>query len=71
LFLYYIGQLYKVSAGELLQWGYLLDMPITDTGRPFNELIPHPDKEKTYQAFTAYNSCACISVRSMILIYKR
>jgi hypothetical protein len=33
-------------------------------------LIPHPDKEKTFQAFTAYNSYACISVRSMILMHK-
>jgi hypothetical protein len=33
-------------------------------------LIPHPDKEKTFQAFTTYNSYACISVRSMILMHK-
>jgi hypothetical protein len=43
---------------------------MTDSGRSFNMLIPHPDKEKTFQAFTAYNSCACISVRSMILMHK-
>jgi hypothetical protein len=70
LYLYYTNQLPKINAWELLRWGYQFDMPMTDSGRPLNMLIPHPDKEKTFQAFTAYNSYACISVRSMILMHK-
>jgi len=46
-----------------------LQSKLHDSGRPFNMLIPHPDKN-IFQAFTAYNSYACISVRSMILMHK-
>jgi hypothetical protein len=70
MYMYYTGQLNKVRAEEILRWGYLFDMPMTDTGRPFNVLIPHPNKEKTFQAFTSYNSYACVSVRSMIIMHK-
>jgi hypothetical protein len=44
LYLYYTDQLPKVSARELLWWGYLFDLPMHGSGRPFfNMLIPHPD----------------------------
>jgi hypothetical protein len=70
MYQYYTSQLHNATSEEILRWGYLFDMPMTDTGRPFNVLIPHPDKEKTFQAFITYNSYACISVRSMILMHK-
>ncbi len=65
----YSGHLLNPSPEEMLNEGYLFDMPMTETGRPIALLLPNLEGKKELKAVVVHVGYHSILVRSRLLFH--
>ena len=66
---FYKGELEEEDASELLSHGYLIDIPLTETGRVTKILVPGKKGTKELVQKTIYTPFGSATVRNMILLH--